>query len=188
MAELERDEAAGPALRRIGEILTAPSPYGLIKEAEGLISTVETVNDGLLAERRSRATAKIDEQIATVTQEIQTAEGDDALKAACLRPLEDLRGGIERQESLAHLSQAEVEAVRLKDQALEKIEASIEKAPPAPGGGPEKPKVKHRRVIKPAELATSGYLETKPEVDSFLDALRREMEDAIDNDERIEIR
>ena len=35
--ELERDESAGSALRRMGEILSAPSPYGLIKEAEGLI-------------------------------------------------------------------------------------------------------------------------------------------------------
>ena len=38
--ELERDDSAGPALRRMSEILSAPNPYGLLKEAEGLIRTV----------------------------------------------------------------------------------------------------------------------------------------------------
>ena len=46
--ELERDDSAGAALRRMGEILSAPNPYGLLKEAEGLIRTVSEVNEGLL--------------------------------------------------------------------------------------------------------------------------------------------
>ena len=32
--ELEQDAKAGPALKRMQEILSAPSPYGLIQEAE----------------------------------------------------------------------------------------------------------------------------------------------------------
>ena len=43
--ELEADDQAGPGLRRMQEILGAKSPYGLIKEVEGLIATVETVNN-----------------------------------------------------------------------------------------------------------------------------------------------
>src|ERR1019366_1479860 len=38
--ELERDAQAGPALKRMQEILSAKSPYGLIKEADALINTV----------------------------------------------------------------------------------------------------------------------------------------------------
>ena len=49
--ELERDDSAGSALRRMGEILAAPSPYELVKEAEGLIRTVSEVNEKLLSER-----------------------------------------------------------------------------------------------------------------------------------------
>ena len=52
--ELERDAKAAPALRRMQEILQAPSPYGIIKEAEGLIGTVEAVNTALVTERRER--------------------------------------------------------------------------------------------------------------------------------------
>ena len=44
--ELERDDSAGPALRRMSEILSAANPYGLLKEAEGLIGTVNEVNEG----------------------------------------------------------------------------------------------------------------------------------------------
>ena len=64
--ELERDDSAGSALRRIGEILVAPNPYGLVQEAEGLIRTVSEVNEGLLSVRRAKALAAIAEQIAGV--------------------------------------------------------------------------------------------------------------------------
>ena len=59
--ELERDDSAGHALRRMSEILSAPNPYGLLKEAEGLIRTVREVNEELLSERRTRALATISE-------------------------------------------------------------------------------------------------------------------------------
>ena len=55
--ELERDDSARSALRRMGEILVAPSPYELLKEAEGLIRTVSEVNEGLLSARRAQALA-----------------------------------------------------------------------------------------------------------------------------------
>ena len=42
------------------EILTAPCPYGLIKEADGLIAQVETVNTALVCRAASEALAKID--------------------------------------------------------------------------------------------------------------------------------
>src|SRR5207253_5627522 len=62
--ELEKDAQAGPALKRMQEILLAKSPYGLIKEAEGLIQTVDAVNLALLASRRQQAIAKVDSYIA----------------------------------------------------------------------------------------------------------------------------
>jgi hypothetical protein len=47
--ELEKDAQAGPALRRMQEILSARSPYGLIKEADALINTINAVNSSVLA-------------------------------------------------------------------------------------------------------------------------------------------
>ena len=111
--ELERDAQAAPAVGRMQEILAAPSPYGLIKEADGLIAKVETVNAELVSQRRADAVAKIDGQVAEVSRELAAMPGDAALKAACLRPLETLRGQIERQDSLAHIGQAGQEALAL---------------------------------------------------------------------------
>jgi len=44
------------------------------------------------------------------------------------------------------------------------------------------------RPIRPAALVTTTYLETLDDVHDFLDRLRTEMEDAMHNGERIQIR
>ena len=88
--ELERNDSAGSALRRMSEILAAPSPYGLVKEAEGLIRTVSEVNEELLSARRAQALATITEQTASVSAEVSTAGGDEPLKTTCLTPLKNL--------------------------------------------------------------------------------------------------
>jgi len=183
--ELEKDAQAGPALRRIREILAAPSPYGLIKDADPLINTVQAVNASLLATRRSQALDKVDQHIATLAKDIAAAEGDASLRTACLRPLESLREQVQREESLAHITQAESEAVKEFDAAVGRIEESRQKAA---GSGKDKPVIKKQRVVSPAGLVKTTYLETADDVNSFLDALRQELERAIENNERVQIR
>ena len=68
--ELERDDFAGPALRRMGEILSTPNPYGLLKEADGIISTVNDINENLLSVWRTKALATITEQTDIVSAEV----------------------------------------------------------------------------------------------------------------------
>jgi len=191
--ELERDAQAGPALKRMQEILSAPAPYGLVKEAEGLIGTVGNVNSALLSARRTQVTTKIDTLYATLTKEMAAVNGDPALRAACLKPLESLKEQVGRDESLAHITQAEAEAVKAYDDAIGRIEAFARKQAEQkpPGGGAGKvppPAVKKQRVVKPSELVTAAYLETADDVTAFLDALRQELEKAIANNERVQIR
>jgi len=45
-----------------------------------------------------------------------------------------------------------------------------------------------RRVVKAAALAPKGLLETKDDIDAYLDKLRHALEDAIGAGERVEIR
>ncbi|MCS6320292.1 MAG: BREX system P-loop protein BrxC, partial [Nitrospira sp.] len=99
--ELERDAQARVALKRMQQILNASSPYSLIKETEGLITTVSTVNSALVAAARQQALAKIDGHLVTVTKDIEAANGDAGLRAACMRPLEELKGAVQSEESLA---------------------------------------------------------------------------------------
>ena len=186
--ELERNDSAGPALRRMSEILSAPNPYGLLKEAEGLIRTVSEVNEELLSERRARAIATITEQTASVSAEVSTAGGDESLKTTCLTPLEDLAKQVSTHESLAHIGQAEAEAVRLKDEVLDQVERYLERKAEEGKAGPDKPVVKPRRVVSPGKFVKSSYLESKADVNTFLNDLRKELTDALAKNERIEIR
>ena len=186
--ELERDNSAGSALRRMGEVLAAPNPYGLVKEAEGLIRTVSEVNERLLSERRARALATITEHTRSVNVEVSTAGGDEALKITCLTPLENLAKQVSIHESLAHIGQAEAEAVRLKDEALDQVERYLVRKAEEGKAGQDKPVVKPRRVVSPGKFVKSSYLESQDDVNAFLDDLRKELTDALAKNERIEIR
>ena len=186
--ELDRDDSAGHALRRMSEILSGPNPYGLLKEAEGLIRTVREINEELLSERRARAISTITEQTASVSAEVSTAGGDESLKTTCLTPLEDLAKQVSTHESLAHIGQAEAEAVRLKDEALDQVQRYLARKAEEGKAGPDKPAVRPRRVVSPGRFVKSSYLESQDDVNTFLDDLRKELTDALAKNERIEIR
>ncbi len=190
--EIEKDAAAGPAFRRMDEILTAPSPYDLIKEADGLIGKVGGFNESLVKDRRLHVLTKIDAHIETIERDIVTAHGDDQLRQTCLKPLQALRARVEREESLAHLAQSEAGAVEAFDSAHVHIQNFIcqKVADPQSGTGPNEPPplVKKQRIVKPSEIAKATFLETAEQVNDFLDTLREELEKAIANNERIQIR
>ena len=151
------------------DILSAPSPYNLVHEAESLISTVEKINGSIVTQRRDDALSRINGLHSQVVQEVETAGSDDGLKNRCLSPLESLRRSVESQESVAHIAQAVQEAERALDGALVVV-------------------VKSRKEIKPSSLMETAYLENREDIEGFLDALRRELEEAIAKGERIQIR
>jgi len=188
--ELERDSKAAPALKRIHDILNAPCPYNLVKEGDGLIQTVSEVNDALVSARRAEALATIDAQSAEIAKELDAVQADAGLKTACLQPVQDLRRQVEREQSLAHIAQAQTEAVNALDAAISRIEAALKaKAPAQPGKTePPAPVVKARCVIKPAEIVNKSYLETPDDVEAFIKNLRQRLEAAIARNERIQIR
>ena len=186
--ELERNDSAGSALRRMSEILAAPSPYGLVKEAEELIRTVSEVNEELLSARRAQALATIAKQTASVSTEVSTAGGDGPLKTTCLTPLKNLANQVSTHDSLAHIDQAESEAVRLKDEALTQVERYLARKAEEGKAKQDKLVIRPRRVVSPVKLVKSPYLESQVDVDAFLDDLRTELTDALARNERIEIR
>lgn len=190
--ELERNDQAGPALRRMQEILAAPSPYGLIKEADGLITTVGTINTALVSERLKQAIEKIDSHIAILTQDIDAAKGDAGLRSACLKQLESLRRQVEAEHSLAHIAQAETEALKEFDAATLRIEEYLEEYVKRSAEKPTEREtslvVKKQRIVEPAKLVKTTYLETMDDVNAFLDTLQQELEHAIQQNERVQIR
>jgi len=102
---------------------------------------------------------------------------------------------VEGEASIAHIVQAEQQALTLFDAAQGCIQEFVKKVTEKPSGkgiGPEPqtptPVVKKVHPIKPAALVQATYLETMDDVHGFLDQLRTEMEDAIHKGERIQIR
>jgi hypothetical protein len=187
--ELEHDPTAGPAWTRMGEILKAASPYGMLREVDGLIRTVEGVNTAFVTERRGEALARIDELFTIVSQELDVIDAESALRAACTAPLQKLRSQVGAEESLAHITQARQDAQRVYDDAVAKIEEAA-KSPKLDlgGNGPGPTPLKPRRVIEPARLITKNYLETQQDVADFLSLLKQKLETAIASGERVEIR
>ena len=74
--ELERNAQAAVALKRMHDILVAPSPYSLIKEAEALIASTTASNTSLIAEARKQATSKLDGYVEAITKDIEASNGD----------------------------------------------------------------------------------------------------------------
>jgi hypothetical protein len=50
--------------------------------------------------------------LATLSQDLTQAQGDESLRAACIQPLEMLKAQVRQEGSLAHITQAEGEAVK----------------------------------------------------------------------------
>ena len=100
----------------------------------------------------------------------------------------DIPKQVSTHDSLAHIGQAESEAVRLKDEALALVDSYLARKAEEGKVGQDKPVVRSRRVISPVNLVKSSYLESQADADAFLDDLRTELTTALAKNERIEIR
>jgi len=166
----------------------------MLYEAEGLIRSVDELNKELIEGCKAKVTSKISALTEEVRKELDAISADGNLQAQCLMPLERLLEQAQKQESIAHLNQAEQEAVRALDVAIEKIEAFVRMPPvkkeTAEEPPVEKPKVvvKPRCIVKPSELVATSYLETTDDIEKFLKELRERLATAINAGQRIQIR
>lgn len=65
---LEVDADVKAALVRMDEILAAERPYGILRETDALIQTVNNFNNQVVADRRAQAVQQVDEKIAQITR------------------------------------------------------------------------------------------------------------------------
>ncbi len=187
--DIEQDKEAAGALQRMNEILTSKAPYGIIHEAEGLISTVEAVNISLLEQHKVDVMQVIDQFISEIEKEIDSVQGDGDLKYSCISSIESLKNNVNDLESIAHLEQMKQQAEKAFNDAFEKIEDYVKKkAESKQDGTKEPPKIKQRCVIKPSEYAVKSYLEDNDDINQFIDTLRKELEEAIKSGKRIQIK
>lgn len=207
---LARDAAAAAALATVRTILSDPKPYGRIKESAPLIAMLRTANEAVIAERRADALAKVDPQIETIRKDLAEIGVDADFSNQCLKPIQDIRKRIEAETRSGQLTNLVAEADDAAELAHSKIENAVEAAkkaaekhapqpegskvkeapakPPIPGPSVQKPEnFKPRRQITAKLAASKPYLETSQDVEDYLSALRKQLEDAIASNVRIEI-
>jgi len=106
-----------------------------------LIATAAGVHDALVAEVRQKAVSRIDGVVGTLTQDVAKVGGDAALRSACVQPLDVLKAQVQQDESVAHVAQAESEAVKAFDAAVARLEDFVRRQaekPAAKGRWPSK--------------------------------------------------
>ena len=207
---LARDADTAAALATVSAILNDPKPYGRIKESEPLIATLRTANDIVIAERRAEALAKVDPQIETIKQDLAQIGVDADFSNHCMKPIQDIRKKIEVETRSGQLNNLVAEADDAAEIAHGVIEKAVEAAKrnvaaPTPSLEPSKVKepvstpyapptkvtkpenFKPRRQITAKSAASKPYLETTQDVEDYLSALRKQLEEAIANNVRIEI-
>ncbi len=193
---MDKVEESATALKRIEGILSNPAPYGMLKDAEGLIQTVARVNDRLVTERREFSLGRIDGYIGKVRQELDEVGASPDLRNQCFYPIQHIRQQVDSQHSIAHIYQLQKTAKDAVDEAIDRIEEAGRKVTPPtppdrtrPVAPPKVTKVsKKRHPVYPSRLVPKNYLETDEDADRFLEVLRNEISSALERGERVEIK
>lgn len=186
--ELQKDEGASSALVRMKEILEAPAPYGLIAQAEQLINKVAIINDTLISAHKHEVLTKIDKRMDELDGELKKAQSDEVFQGKQLRQLTVLKDQLESQKSIAHIQQIGQRIDGIFEQCIASIAKYLEEKqkqqqkPDTP-----QPEVKPIVTVKSRELSPKVYLETKEDVQAFLAALEKRLNEAIENNTRIRV-
>lgn len=203
--QLEQTPEIVRALTRLDEIAASERPYGMLKEVGPLVAKVRDIDDRLVAEQRESTRGDVSRLLAQLRRDLEKARADATVAADATRGLEQLLSSLDKISSIPHLAQVVRQAEAEVDRALRELEDSVQQ-PPAPetvvaasvaqtkvvnGSAPAVvaiPPLKPRRVIEVKKLWEASYLETKEDVEAFLSALRQELENALDNNERVQIK
>ncbi len=190
--QLESHAVAAPALGRMEEILRMKRPYDVLQEVAGLIHTATKVNDELVADARIPAVSHIKGLIEMVKTELEKVPDDADLRDKANSELDKLLDAASvTDSSIAHIDQSSSTADSAFDRAMVVIEEAQSK--PSLSGSATTPSVppvvvKKRREISVKGLWSGGFIETQEDINTFLTIVRKELEDALDSDERIQIK
>ena len=182
-AALYKDTDAGPALKQLHAIAEAPAPYAMLKDVDGLVAKISTINEKLVEERRKKALLELDTKIATVSKELDAMGADADFRNHVLLPLQKVKLHVAEETSIPDISYQLEELEQAVEDALDQIERK--KSSPDPNK-PIKPS-KTTKVIKPSAIAANSYLESPEYVNAFVEALSKTLLAELTGDVRIKL-
>ncbi len=178
---IEKNEEAFTALNRLEDIVSAKSPYSMLKDVGTRVATVEVFNEKLVEEKQKSAMDEIDNKIKQASKVLNEKGADDHFKNKTLLPLQNFKKKIETEFSIPQISYSVNESQEMFEDVLENIEEKFR-----PETGPEKP-IKKTTTIKPADFKQKAYLDTKEDVAVFIEAVKSELLKAINDNLRIRV-
>lgn len=185
--ELEKDVEAKKSLVRMDEILKAPRPYSMIKEIEGLITTVSAVNATCVAKERVLLLSKLEEKISIVAESLEAYKATSDVRNHSLKPLQDIKKQVQEEQSIPNMHYQLSKADDAVDTAMEEMETTA--VTPKPGTTtPVTPPAKPVKYVTAASCSTKSFLETEADVNAYLDALKKELMAAVQNSMRVRIK
>lgn len=185
--ELEKDQDVLKALYRMDEILKAQRPYGMLKEVDGLINTVSVYNDRCVASEQEGILKKLEEKIAYVSENLEKYKASPDVRNHALKPLQDSKRTVQVETSIPNMHYQQNKSDEAVDRAIELIEKSIE--PPKPtGGGTIQAPAKPIKNVVAASCSKKTFLENEADVKDFIDALEKELLDAVQHSMRVRIK
>ncbi len=125
---LEKSEEAAKALAELDRIYAMSEPYQHLRNINGLVETVQRINDKLVADKRSHGISRVELRIDRVTKALQEAGASSELQNQALRPLQQCKQRIETTDSIAQISSEQTEAEHYEDDAFELLNQFIEEA------------------------------------------------------------
>ncbi|MBW2370660.1 MAG: BREX system P-loop protein BrxC, partial [Deltaproteobacteria bacterium] len=179
---LKKDMAAEKAMQKMSQILSAPSPYGMLKDVNDLVSGVEAVNNALIDKNRESAAREVENKIGQVSTLLKNHNADPDFSNKSLYPLQEIKKKILTEYSIPQIITFSVnDAQELFEEELGYIDEAFE-----PQKDPDQ-KSKPIKTIKPANLKQKAYLETVEDVDIFVKKVKDTLLEAVNNNIRIRI-
>ncbi|RYU47765.1 BREX system P-loop protein BrxC, partial [Aliivibrio finisterrensis] len=123
---LETSENAKTALDKLEVIYKDKRPYGKIRQVQGLIETVQAVNNEFLASSRISTANKLQAAIEDVQQHISESKAPDNISNNALRPLQQSLQRLDKLTSIAEMNEEVRNSNELVEQAEQIINAYID--------------------------------------------------------------
>ncbi len=178
--DLEKDDEIRAALIRMQEILDAPAPYSIIREAKELIQKVASANDKLISAAKTKGEEVItglSDKFRKDAKGIKTSEKD--IEKA-VGKFDEIIKRIKEEQSIANIN-------RLTDEAGNVFESEMNALIKAASAGADGTQVKEMQTIRIKEEISKPYLETEKDIEEFIDQLNSKMKGIIKNGKRIRI-
>ena len=180
-AALNKNADAAQALKRLQEIAAHDSPYGMIKDVEGYILKVATVNERMICDIKKVVRTDLEAKIQIIDSLLDKMNATIDVRNQILDPLQVLLKTIEEEQSIPSLSYIREESEKLLEEAIIKIDDIKSK-----NNNHTIPK--KTKFIDLKLITNKVYLESVEDIDNLITELKNKLLSELNNNTRIRVK